>query len=578
MIDPTNPDYTNTPFSPQRPCFDYQLSDRTAAPRVTIVTPFYNTGPIFQETAASVLRQSLQQWEWLIVNDGSSEAESLALLQEYRSCDPRIRVIDHPVNRGLSAARNTGFRAARTPYVVQLDSDDLLEPTAVEKWTWCLESYPEFAFVKGYTVNFGAIHRLWERGFHDGSAFLEDNLVTPTSAVRVSIHAAVGGYDEANRGGLEDWDFWLRCANAGYWGGSTPEYLDWYRWRPRHQQRWSNWDNGKRQRVFQAEFRRRYARLWSGEFPRLERPERPLFDFAFPPCPWDNVLCKRTPRLLLLTDEVTTNDELAFSIVRQIQSAGWEASVIGLRTSGLSALAQYTRRTPDVFVLSHFLRERDYPRFFVYFLASRQVDVVLNVGSAFGYLLLPDLRGRFPRVLWMGAVGDFQEAGQKPLFPLALEIGKALCDAFVVRNQEQWDGLIAQGIDPTAIYIGRADGKKGKPEGAESAETTTEFLTFAKEAQRRGMEKPRLLPEKVTSAIATAFAVEFTGRESQLKGELPGVAGLRPILLDPRSTPWRTFFYLALRQLLLPAYRALAERHGKWVLPLISWVKQEWRR
>ena len=156
MINPANPDFTNTPVSEQRPAFAYEPAERSTLPGVTIITPFYNTGPIFHETAQAVLRQSLQQWEWIIINDGSTDPDACALLDHYRHCDPRILIIDHEQNQGLSAARNSGFRAARTPYVVQLDSDDLLEPTAVEKWAWFLESYPEFAFVKGYGVGFGA--------------------------------------------------------------------------------------------------------------------------------------------------------------------------------------------------------------------------------------------------------------------------------------------------------------------------------------------------------------------------------------------------------------------------------------
>src|SRR5439155_1380401 len=89
MIDPINPDYTYTPVSPRRPCFTYALADPSALPCVTIVTPFYNTGPIFHDTARSVFLQSLQQWEWLIVNDGSTQPESLATLAVYRHSDPR---------------------------------------------------------------------------------------------------------------------------------------------------------------------------------------------------------------------------------------------------------------------------------------------------------------------------------------------------------------------------------------------------------------------------------------------------------------------------------------------------------
>jgi cellulose synthase/poly-beta-1,6-N-acetylglucosamine synthase-like glycosyltransferase len=184
MIDPQNPDYANTPASAKRPLFGYRPSDIHSPPAITIVTSFYNTGPLFYETARSVLGQSFQQWEWLIVNDGSTDPASLSILDEYRQNDPRVCVLDHPSNRGLSAARNTGFDAARTQYVVQLDSDDLLEPTAVEKWLWFLHSYPEYAFVKGYSVGFGAQEYLWQGGFHLGQAFLKENLVDPASMIR----------------------------------------------------------------------------------------------------------------------------------------------------------------------------------------------------------------------------------------------------------------------------------------------------------------------------------------------------------------------------------------------------------
>ena len=67
MIDPSDPDFTFTPVSPDRPAFGYLVEHPDAQPRVTIVTPYYNTGKIFHETARSVLGQSLQAWTWLIV-------------------------------------------------------------------------------------------------------------------------------------------------------------------------------------------------------------------------------------------------------------------------------------------------------------------------------------------------------------------------------------------------------------------------------------------------------------------------------------------------------------------------------
>src|SRR4030042_4257993 len=118
MINPKNPDFTAHPAYPLRKNFENHLIAWNDSPILTIVTPFYNTGLVFHETARSIFNQSLQQWEWLIINDGSTDLPALQILDEYRNRDPRIRVIDHPENRGLRAARNTGFSHARCEFVL----------------------------------------------------------------------------------------------------------------------------------------------------------------------------------------------------------------------------------------------------------------------------------------------------------------------------------------------------------------------------------------------------------------------------------------------------------------------------
>jgi glycosyltransferase involved in cell wall biosynthesis len=116
MLEPV--DFQNPPGSEHRPYYNYQALDKNAKPVVSIITPFYNTRDIFHETARSVLGQSLQQWEWIIVNDGSTDEESLKVLESYRTIeDPRIRVIDLPENRGLPAARNVAIKNACSDFI-----------------------------------------------------------------------------------------------------------------------------------------------------------------------------------------------------------------------------------------------------------------------------------------------------------------------------------------------------------------------------------------------------------------------------------------------------------------------------
>ncbi len=403
MIDPRFPDFSNTPVSRLRPAFSYQLADDTARPYVTIVSPFYNAGRVFEETAQSVLRQSFQQWEWLIINDGSTDVESLAILESCRYRDPRIRVIDHPTNKGLSAARNTGFLAARTQYVIQLDCDDLLEPTAAEKWIWFLECHPEYGFVKGYSVGFGAQEYLWQKGFHNGQAFLEENLVDPTCMIRKGVHQAVGGYDPAIRDGLEDWEFWLRCANLGYWGNTVPEYLNWYRRRANHGDRWKNWTKEKMP-AFQEILRQKYPRLWNGYFPEVG-PRKPVSNErkSNVELPCNGRLGKEKPRLLMIVPWLTMGgaDKFNLDLVQQVTQRGWESTIVTTLKGDHSWLPEFSRHTPDIFVLDHFLRLADYPRFLQYLNRSRRPDVVLISNSMLGYLLLPYLRAFCPEATYV---------------------------------------------------------------------------------------------------------------------------------------------------------------------------------
>ena len=97
---------------------------------LSIIIPVYNVEQFIEECLDSVCTQSFADWEAICVNDGSTDC-SLTLLQEFASRDSRIHVISQS-NAGLSAARNTGLRAASGEYVLFLDSDDWLTSNAID--------------------------------------------------------------------------------------------------------------------------------------------------------------------------------------------------------------------------------------------------------------------------------------------------------------------------------------------------------------------------------------------------------------------------------------------------------------
>lgn len=100
-------------------------------PFVSVVIPCYNHRQFVAEAIQSILEQTLQDVEIIVVNDGSTDGETVHILNALER--PKTRIIHLPLNVGLPAARNAGIREAQGKYVCCLDADDKLHPTYLEK-------------------------------------------------------------------------------------------------------------------------------------------------------------------------------------------------------------------------------------------------------------------------------------------------------------------------------------------------------------------------------------------------------------------------------------------------------------
>lgn len=414
MIDPRHPDFANTPVSPRRPSFDYQPLEASADPYVTIVTPLYNTGRIFHETAESVRRQSFQQWEWVVVNDGSADTDTLAVLSEYRQKDSRIHIIDLAAHQGRGTTLNLGFQRARAGFVALLDGGNLLEPTAIEKWLWFLETEPAIDFVKSYAVNFGAAERLWTKDAREG------NSANINCMIRREAYQAVGGYDES-LDAEADLDFWTRCVHADLCGDTIPEYLAWNR----QSQSGANDSVDFAQRFRDAarpnDPQERYAHLWDGGFPRSRRHYPLAWESIPEELPFYNRLAKKTRRLLMVLPWFTLGgaDKFNLDLLHQLTQRDWQVTLVATAVGDYSRLPDFARHTPDISILPNFLPLKDYPRFLHYLIESRRIDTVLVSNSYVGYALLPYLRAHCPDVTFIDYVHNEDEDWKNGGYPRA---------------------------------------------------------------------------------------------------------------------------------------------------------------
>jgi glycosyltransferase involved in cell wall biosynthesis len=189
---------------------------------VSIITAAYNAEAHIAETIRSVLAQTYSHWEWIVVDDGSTDAtrEIVAAI-----ADPRVRLVAAEHSGLPAAARNRGVTEARGKYVAILDADDVWTSDKLAAQMACFEAHPEAGLVfSRFRCFFQEVGRLAKRsvpntrGVSNPSTMFAHlciyNLIcTSTVIVRRSMLDAHGLMDEDPRQrGSEDYELWLRLA------------------------------------------------------------------------------------------------------------------------------------------------------------------------------------------------------------------------------------------------------------------------------------------------------------------------------------------------------------------------------
>lgn len=194
-------------------------------PLVSVIHPCYNAHRLLGQTLESVRAQTFRDFESIVINDGSTDPDTLKFLKELPA---DIRVV-HQQNRGLSGARNTGFREARGRYVLPLDCDDWIESGFLEKLVAALPSHdPANSFVFCNLALEGDKTGILPKQFNLFEQLCANQLPYCLLLSR-SLWERVGGYDEAMRQGGEDWEFNIRLALSGARAVNVPEALFHYR-------------------------------------------------------------------------------------------------------------------------------------------------------------------------------------------------------------------------------------------------------------------------------------------------------------------------------------------------------------
>ena len=384
------------------------------APVVSIISSFFNDYQYFETTYRSVINQTFQNFEWIVVNDGSIDADAIAFIKSLPQRTGKIKVFSHPTNQGVAAGRNTAITQAKGEYLFFINLDDIIDPTYIEKCVLFLETHPEFSFVNSYSAVFQAQEYWWSRGFDRPASFFQENQVKGQLLYRKADFDELGGFDEEiSLNAYADWERWLRAitltgcsAIANHQQGWTiPEYLDCHRC--------SNSgtlaldaDASEVQRVTEL-IQSRYREFFTSNPPQNISLNRQLLE----PEQLKSKIAVQNPqkrnnagkRLLFFFPSLGSDDTDKFNLelVTRLEQQGYEMAITTTLKSEHPWHQSFYRVTPDIFHLPNFLDEVHWLAFTRYIIESRQIDIVVISHADIAYYFLPLLRAEFPQVAFI---------------------------------------------------------------------------------------------------------------------------------------------------------------------------------
>ena len=368
-------------------------------PLVSVITPYYNAGKYFKELYNCVLNQTFPWFEWIIVDDGSSNQEDLVCLNKLCQEDTRIRII-HKTNSGPASARNCGIKESKTDIIITLDADDLIETTFFEELYWALYFNPNAAWAYTDSVGFQNKEYVWKHSW-DTEELTHANYLIVSAAIRKKSLLEAGGYDETEKHSFEDWRLWLQLLSRSQFPVHVTSIEYWYRQTATgvFSKVTTNSTTNKKAIELVKEVADKVDKTVQAKiFREIEQEDK----FALPQkskltLKYYSGNNNKIKILFIIPWMVTGGaDKFNLDFVRLIDKTKYEVIIITTEKSDNPWKQNFREYVTEIYSLPDFLDIRNYAEFISYIIETRKIDVYLISNSYYGYYILPWLKSVYP--------------------------------------------------------------------------------------------------------------------------------------------------------------------------------------
>ena len=368
-------------------------------PIISVIMPFYNDQKYIRQSVYSILNQTFPYFELVIIDDGSTDEESLKELESVENIDERIRVL-HRENQGVSVARDYGVKntSPSTKYIVFCDSDDLLEPTYLECAYWTLETNKEASWAYTDSVGFDSNEYIWNEWF-DAKKMKKENDLTLMSMIKKEDFNLVEGFNISEKYVFEDWNLWLKLMKNGKFPVRMNFYGSWYR----RKEKAGELNNARKNKQRAMEIIENTAKtieknVKAIQYPRQNYNWNKIYENI------DGLLIPKREEnnkinILMIIPWMTTGgaDKFNIDFLKGLDKEKYDVTVITTEAQ-VNNYRQEFEKYAIVYDLTTFIDRKYWLAFINYIIEKNNINFILNTNSRFGYSALPYIKGKYPEI------------------------------------------------------------------------------------------------------------------------------------------------------------------------------------
>lgn len=373
-------------------------------PIISIITGYYNCKKYIKETANSIINQTFPYWEWIIINDGSTEEGTKETLDEIAKLDKRIKIYNEK-NRGRILTRDFAITKAKCDLLFIIDADDVIDRTLLECSYWTLQTNPRASWVYSDLVNFDGKEYLWKKIFKL-EIEKKENIIPVCSLIRKQDLLDVGGYGVVDNDVHEDWHLWLRMLEKEYFPIRMNYYGFWYRNKKEGGILASIRKDKKRDAYANEQIEKQAKKIKNEihaiQFPTTTKSNYDSYPYTFS---WNRKPInnkKEKIRLLFIFPwfQVGGADKFNLDLITRLDKTKFDITIITTEVCDY-VWRQKFEKCAEVFDLTSFLHRQDWPAFIHYLIKSRNIDIVMQSNSYFGFYVTPWLKSEFPEIVFL---------------------------------------------------------------------------------------------------------------------------------------------------------------------------------